>query len=74
MQTLRDKLIHHGASLSFVGKICSLRLNASYRYKTEVEGIYQLLKQAVKIQKVAEHKALYVYKKWTISKISVKQG
>ena len=63
MLSLRDKLIHHGASVKFVGKICTLRLNASYRYITEVEGIYQNLKRDVEIQKVAEHKALYRYRK-----------
>ena len=41
METLRNKLIHHGASVEFIDKICSLRLNASYRYKTEVGGIYE---------------------------------
>ena len=61
METLRSQLIHHGASLSFKQQICTLRLNASYRYKTEVEGIYENLKQEVEVQKVAEHRALYKY-------------
>jgi hypothetical protein len=63
MQTVRSKLIHHGASIKFVGKICPLRLNSSYRYQTEVEGIYDGLKQEVQVMKVAEHKALYKYRK-----------
>lgn len=63
MQTVRSKLIHHGASVKFVGKICTLRLNASFRYKTEVDGIYDNLKQEVEVMKVAEHKALYKYRK-----------
>lgn len=63
MQTVRSKLIHHGASVTFVGKICTLRLNASYHYKTEVEGIYDGLKREVEVLKVAEHKALYIYQK-----------
>ena len=62
METLRDKLIHHGASVEFIDKICSLRLNASYRYKTEVSGIYENLKREVEVVKVAEHRALYQYR------------
>ena len=63
MQTARHKLIHHGASVKFVGNVCTLRLNASYRYKTEVTGIYDSLKREVEVQKVAEHRALYTYRK-----------
>ena len=63
METLRHKLIYHGASLRFVGKRCSLRLNASFRYKTEVATILEKLKQEVKIQQVASHKVLRKYQK-----------
>ena len=63
METLRSKLIHHGASLSFKNRICTLCLNSSYRYKTEVDGIYENLTQEIEVQKVAEHQALYEYRK-----------
>ena len=63
METLRSRLIHHGASVQFIGKICTLRLNASYRYKTEVEAILDNLRQEVRLQKVASHKALRKYQK-----------
>ena len=63
MGTLRDKLIHHGASIQFVGQICTLRLNASYRYKIEVEAVLENLRQEVKSQEVASHKALRKYQK-----------
>ena len=63
METLRDKLIRHGASIEFIDQICSLRLNASYRYKTEIEGIYDNLNREVEVVKVAEHRALYEYRK-----------
>ena len=59
METLRSKLIHHGASVSFRRRICTLGLNASYRYKTEVEAIYANLKQEIEVVKVAENQALY---------------
>ena len=63
METLRRHLIYHGASISFKKRICTLRLNASYRYKTEVSGIYDNLKREVQVMKVAEHRALYKYRK-----------
>ena len=63
METLRHKLIYHGASLRFIGKICSLRLNASFRYKTEVAAILESLKQEVVIQQAASHADLRKYQK-----------
>ncbi len=63
MQTLRHKLIHHGASVSFKKQICTLRLNASYRYKTEVEAIYQNLTQEIEFAKLAKHQALDKFRK-----------
>ena len=66
METLRHKLIYHGASIKFIYKICSLRLNASFRYKTEVAEILEKLKREVKIQDVASHAVLWKYQKWII--------
>jgi hypothetical protein len=63
METLRHKLIYHGASVRFIDGICSLRLNASFRYKTEVAAILEKLKQEVIIQQTASHKALRKYQK-----------
>ena len=58
IETLRDKLIHHGASVRFVDGICNLRLNASYRYKTELVEVLNNLRHEVEIQEIASHKAL----------------
>ena len=63
MGTLRDKLIHHGASVRFIAGVCNLRLNATFRYKTEVAGIYDNLTREAEVMKVAEHQALYKYRK-----------
>ena len=49
MSTLRDKLIHHGASMQFIDHLCTLRLNASFRYKTFVEALVRNLRQEVDI-------------------------
>ena len=63
METLQDKLIDHGASLQFVDAICSLRLNASFRYQSEVSDILEHLRREVKIQQVIYHKNLRKYTK-----------
>jgi len=59
IETLRDKLIHHGASIEFIDGICNLRLNASYRYKIELAEILDNLRHEVHIQRIASHKALH---------------
>ena len=61
IDTLRDKLIHHGASVEFIDGICSLRLNASFRHKTELTEILENLRHEAHIQEVASHKALRHY-------------
>jgi len=63
METLRDKLIHHGASLRVVDAVCSLRLNDSFRYQSEVSGILENLRREVKIQQVNCHKDLRKFTK-----------
>ena len=50
IETLRDKLIHHGASVRFVDGICNLRLNASFRYKTELVEVLNNLRHEVQTQ------------------------
>ena len=61
MGTLRSKLIQHGASISFVRRKCSLRLNASFRYKTEVEALLENLRREIELQQVANHSDLRKY-------------
>jgi hypothetical protein len=58
IDTLRDKLIHHGASIEFIGDVCNLRLNASFRYKTELNEILEKLRHEVHIHRIASHKDL----------------
>ena len=44
--------------MRFVDGICNLRLNASYRYKTELVEVLNNLRHEVDIQEIASHKAL----------------
>lgn len=62
METLRDKLIHHGASVQFVNRICSLRLNAEFPYQSEIAAIVDNLRQEVIIQQISQHKVLRIFK------------
>ena len=59
IETLRDKLIHHGAFMRFVDEIRNLRLNASHRVKTELDEILDNLRHEVHIPRMASHKALH---------------
>ncbi len=50
METIRNKLIRHGASIELVDGICKIRLNKSFPYQSEVLEIIERLRQQVKIQ------------------------
>jgi len=50
METIRNKLIHHGASIELVDGICKIRLNKSFPYQSEVFKIIEMVRQQVKIQ------------------------
>ena len=52
METLRDRLIHHGASLEMINGIWRIRLNKSFPYQSEVLGILKRLRQQVKVQQI----------------------
>lgn len=50
METIRNRLIHHGASVTMVNGILTLRLNASFAYQKEVVEILTKLRQQVNIE------------------------
>jgi hypothetical protein len=56
METIRNKLIHHGASIELVNGICKIRLNKSFPYQSEALEIIEMLRQQIKIQQA--------YKAW----------
>ena len=39
METIRELMIEHGASIGFVEGVCTIRINASYPYKSIIERI-----------------------------------
>ena len=52
METIRNRLIHHGASVNIRDDIVSLRLNQSFPYQSEVTDILKVLRQQVFLQRV----------------------
>jgi len=39
METVRELMIQHGASIRYVDGICTIRLNADYPYKTLIDKV-----------------------------------
>lgn len=56
METVRNRLIHHGASVKMVDGVITIRLNASFPYQREVIEILQTLRQQVKIEAIHQKK------------------
>lgn len=50
METVRNRLIHHGASVEMTYRIITIRLNESFPYQEEVQQILKTLRQQVKIE------------------------
>ncbi len=47
METVRELMIEHGASIKVIEKICTIRLNANYPYKPIIEGVLRDLMAAI---------------------------
>ena len=56
MSTVRNRIIHHGASIEIVDGIINIRLNRSFPYQSEVRQALETLRQQVKIQQAVSHK------------------
>ena len=39
METIRELMIEHGASIGFVEGVCTIRINDNYPYKSIIERI-----------------------------------
>ncbi len=44
METVRELIIEHGASISYVEGICTIRINAIYPHKPVIERILEDLR------------------------------
>ena len=49
METIRNRMIHHGASVEIVDGVVRIRLNESFSYQSEVFEILKALRLAVKV-------------------------
>jgi len=47
METVRELIIEHGASIKFVEKICTIRINDNYPFKVEIERILNDLRTLI---------------------------
>lgn len=52
METIRNRLIHHGASVEVLPGVVRIRLNKSFPYQKEVLDILNELRQKVQIEEV----------------------
>ena len=47
METIRELIIEHGASIRYVEGICTIRINANYPYKSIIERILENLRSLI---------------------------
>ncbi len=47
METIRELMIEHGASIGFVEGVCTIRINDNYPYKPTVEQLLEDLRSLV---------------------------
>jgi len=48
LETVRELIIEHGASINFVERICTIRVNENYPYKDNISVLHLNLKRAIK--------------------------
>jgi hypothetical protein len=56
MSTVRNRIIHHGASIEIIDEVIKIRLNRSFTYQSEVRQALETLRQQVRIQQAVSHK------------------
>jgi hypothetical protein len=60
MSTVRNRIIHHGASIEIIDGIIKIRLNRSFPYKSEVIQALETLRQQVKIQQTVSDRKRFI--------------
>ncbi len=56
MSTVRNRIIHHGASIETTDGVIKIRLNRSFLYQSEVRETLETLRQQVKTQQAVSDK------------------
>ena len=60
MSTVRNRMIHHGASIEIAGGVVKIQLNRSFPYQIEVRETLEALRQQVKIQQAVSDRKLFI--------------
>ena len=47
METIRELMIEHGASIKYDEKICTIRINDNYQYKTVIDKVLGDLRTSI---------------------------
>jgi hypothetical protein len=47
METVRELMIEHGASIKIIENICTIRINANYPCKQMIDGVLRDLRAAI---------------------------
>lgn len=50
METIRELMIEHGASIEYIEKICTIRINNNYPYQQLIERILEDLRLLIHSQ------------------------
>ena len=58
METIRELMIEHGASIQYVDKKCTIRINRDYPFKVEIAKILRELRMSIFTQ---EYLLTYCY-------------
>jgi DUF1680 family protein len=56
MSTIRNRIIHHGASIEITDGVVNIRLNGSFPYQGEVRETLETLRHQVKTQQAISDK------------------
>ncbi len=56
MSTVRNRIIHHGASIEIIDEVIKIRLNRSFPYQSEVRQALEALRQQVKVEQAVSDK------------------
>ena len=51
METIRELIVEHGASIRYVERICTIRINGNYPYKAVIERILGDIRSAIYSQR-----------------------